>query len=244
MLSYAGFLFDLCFLRFIMYNMQFFNAHCHNFVPTPHVTGAIVNATQESEWGGVLTQQSNAAHIALGVHPWNIDSVTDGWTARLMQILVENLSVMVGECGLDGLRPDMDTQIGIFISQLKIAAELKRTIHIHCVRAWNEMMRLIKSENLPPVIVMHAFSGAPAIMTQMPENVFYSFSPAILDVNHKRVRESVVVCPENRILIESDDMPASVLPDVAATVAELRGTNVERMAEILFNNAQRIITNG
>lgn len=244
MLSYAGFLFDLCFLRFIMYNMQFFNAHCHNFVPTPHVTGAIVNATNEPEWGRVLTQQSNVAHIALGVHPWNIDSVTDGWTARLRQVLFENPSAMVGECGLDGLRPDMDTQIGIFISQLKIAAELKRTIHIHCVRAWNEMMRLIKSENLPPVIVMHAFAGPSEIMTQMPENVFYSFSPAILDVNHKRVRESVVVCPENRILIESDDMPASVLPDVAATVAELRGTNVERMAEILFNNAQRIITNG
>ncbi|MFQ6739153.1 MAG: TatD family hydrolase, partial [Alphaproteobacteria bacterium] len=106
------------------------------------------------------------------------------------------------------------------------------------------IVRILNSETLPPVIVMHAFSGSPEIMPQMPENIFYSFSPAILDVNHKRMRTSAAKCPENRILIESDDMPASVLPNVAAAVAEIRGVDVQTMAQILLNNSQGVFING
>ena len=224
--------------------MKFFNAHCHEFTPTPDVVGAVVNATNESEWGRVLALQSDVVHVALGVHPWNIDSISDGWVARLRQILVNNPRVMVGECGLDAMHPEMDAQINVFVSQIRVAAGLKRPIHIHCVQAWNEIVRILNSETLPPVIVMHAFSGTPEIISQMPENVFYSFSPAVLDVNHKRMRASVAKCPANRILIESDDMSASVLPNVAAGVAEIRGVNVQNMAQILLDNSQGVFING
>lgn len=224
--------------------MKFFNAHCHEFTPTQDVVGTVVNATNESEWGRVLALQSDVVSVALGVHPWNIDSISDGWIARLRQILVDNPCVMVGECGLDGMRPDMGGQIAVFLAQLQIAAELRRPIHIHCVRAWGEIVQILNSETLPPVIVMHAFSGTPEIMAQVPENVFYSFSPAVLDVNHKRMRASVAKCPENRILIESDDMSASVLPNVAAGVAEIRGVDVQNMAQILLDNSQGVFING
>lgn len=224
--------------------MKFFDAHCHKFTPTADVVGAIVNATNESEWNNLLASANDTVRVAIGVHPWNVDSVTDGWSDRMRDKLIKNPFAMVGECGLDGSRTDSELQFDVFLSQLRIAAALGRTIHVHCVRAWDQITRVFSSEILPPVIVMHAFSGSPEIIKQMPENVFYSFSPAILNVNHKHARASAMVCPADKILIESDDMLQSVLPDVARAVAEIRGVDPECMGQILLNNSQRIITNG
>ena len=189
---------------------KFFDAHCHLFdCNLPDNIGAIVNATNPADWGAVIKCVNKSASVfgAIGVHPWNVADLADGWDAQLRDLLVANPDIMVGEIGLDKHKPDMELQLDVFARQLEIAAELGRGVHVHCVGAWDKMFALFKAHKskMPPFMLFHRFSGNGVDVARLiaDYNVYFSF---------RDVRDVINEVPRARFLIETDsDNPAQIV---------------------------------
>lgn len=195
---------------------KYFDAHCHiiNQTPIPKSIGAICNATTQSDWQSVIDQSARQTNIwgAIGIHPWYIDNIKNTWARDLKKVLIDNPELMIGECGIDKNKNNLDKQIEIFQTHLAIAHELRRGIHVHCVGAWDVMMRILKQNQkcLPPFIMFHKYSGNPADIDRLSNeyNAYFSYH---VNASARRVQAT----PKDKILIETDsDSPQNIAEHV------------------------------
>lgn len=192
------------------------------------VSRGVVNATCEADWDAV--DALAAAHpdmiaTAYGIHPWRASSATDGWENRLRQRLASQPQASIGECGLDRWveTPDISTQLPVFIAHLRLAAALHRPLTIHCIKAWEPLVRELKRIPPPAGFLMHAFNGSiETARLLLPMGACFSFSGYFLHERKSATREVFRQLPLERILLETD-APDMAPPDDALPPA-LRGT--------------------
>ena len=199
--------------------MAYFDAHLH-LVPDDVILRAVtkdvrtffVNATGPKDWHLVLEQSSRLLGVypCLGIHPWFIHDVPPLWEQELKKLLKENPIAMIGEIGLDGTRPDMDKQMDIFFHQMKIADEMGRAAHIHCVKAWPQMLEIL-GQFKGVQILMHRFSGDEVLVQKL------RFMNAYFSVMNANV---LSVIPDNRVLVETDAPDGLKSPEEIPTLVE------------------------
>ena len=255
---YGAFFIVFAFSYLVFYDlrMKYIDAHCHILTDAQmrdavlHGVGRfIVNATRPADWDAVVDlARCDDVYGAVGVHPWFVSELRDGWDGMLINALGANPNLMVGEIGLDKNRPDMELQESVFCRQLQIACDLNRVAHIHCVGVWGRMIDILRGVELPPAMVFHAFSGAPELVPELVEmNAYFSFGVSVADSTRARLRAAVAVVPSSRILVESDapdmEMPATV-PTTVAEIARIRGANAGQLAETIYNNTMVAINGG
>lgn len=230
---------------------KYIDAHCHigNGVTDSSVAAFFCNSVSESDWADILSvSEQNAAVLpCLGIHPWRVDDVTSGWDARLYDTLAKHQRAMVGEIGLDKLRPNYDAQMDVFMRQMQIANELRRVVHIHCVRAWGDILTGMKKE--VPAIVLHGFTGTRDMMMQLlrRDNIYFSFGRAVCDTRRARLAAAVRDAPLSRILIESDgDMcnSGAVLGRVVNRIAEIKHISPDDLSGSIYNNSIQVAQDG
>ena len=206
----------------------------------------IVNATRPADWDAVVDLSRRAdVHGAIGVHPWFVLELRDGWDGDLVNALGAGPNLMVGEIGLDKNHPDLELQESVFCRQLQIACDMRRVAHIHCVGAWGKMMDVLRAVDLPPAMVFHAFSGATDLVPELMEmNACFSFGVSVMDAARARLRAVVATVPSSRILVESDDAAPDTIPNTVAEIARIRGESVEQLAEVIYNNTMGLLNDG
>lgn len=185
-------------------------------------------------------------HPAIGLHPWYWEHAMAGWADRMRQILVENPHLMVGEIGLDNARLDIRVQAKVFRAQYMMASELGRTVHVHCVHAWNLLQKICSTIPLPPAIVVHRFTASQeflvALRKRFDNRIYYSFR----DINNERMNKLMQAVPASRLLVESDDFaprPDKIMA-LLSQIAYARGCSISQISEIIYNNTLRVISNG
>ncbi len=234
--------------------VKIIDSHCHlpktesfsdvfSCVQNKGVVGCVLNAVNESDWNQIANIASENKDVcgAIGIHPWESDSVSNDWDSNMDILLRNNPNLIVGEIGLDKTRDNFDAQKAVFIRALEIAIKYKRTINIHCVHAWDEILQIFKSykKDLPKIVV-HSFDGTQNAL-DFDADLYFSYSPNIANPKFKRVVESVVRVPKNKILVESDS--ESLLPTITAanSVLSLRD---DITADDIYNNAMGVFYNG
>ena len=238
----------------MLYIMQYIDAHFHKNVGfdmaaarAMGLRAMICNGTNEEDWGDVLDIVRDGAYGAIGLHPWYVAAAQPGWDARLTDILTAHPELMVGEIGLDKNRDDLDAQESAFAVQVAIATKLRRPMQIHCVGAWDRLMRVLDGagRDVPPII-FHAFGGSVDTMNALAKHydTYFSFSADVENPARVRARKCVAAAPEDRILTETDNGDFIKLPRVVAAIAEMRGTTPDHIAGIVYNNLQRILNYG
>lgn len=233
---------------------KYIDAHCHigNGRADPSVAGFICNSVDASQWADILalSEKNSAVVPCLGVHPWCAGNVAPDWDTRLSDAMATHPKCMVGEIGLDKLHPHYDAQISVFTRCMQIATAQHRAVHIHCVHAWNDMIRILSDKKFSvPAIVLHGFTAGTEIMAHLArlDNVYFSFGCAVCDTRRARLATTVHDTPLTRILIESDgDMCESgaVLRDVARRIAEIKDMDADKLSRIIYDNTIRVIQNG
>ena len=236
--------------------MKYIDAHCHILTESQMrdavargVGQFVMNATRPADWNAILElSQRDDVYGAIGVHPWYVSELSDGWDYALINALGANPKLMVGEIGLDKNRPNFEAQENVFCRELQIACDMGRVAHIHCVGAWGKMMDILRAVELPPAMVFHCFSGACELVRELTEmGAYFSFGVEICDEKHIRARDAVANVPMSRILVESD-APDVAMPDtIPATVAEIariRSIDSEQLAETIYNNTMVVINGG
>ena len=236
--------------------MKYIDAHCHILSESQMraavacgVGRFVINATRPADWAAVVEMSHrNNVYGAVGVHPWFVSELSDGWDAGLVNQLIANPNLMVGEIGLDKNRPDFEAQESVFCRQLQIAHDLGRVAHIHCVGAWGAMIDILRGCNLPPAMAFHCFSGTPEQVRELMDmNAYFSFGANIADTRYAKMRATVSVVPMSRILVESDAPDVGVpctIPDTVAEIARIRGTDAEQLAQIIYTNTTGVINGG
>lgn len=224
------------------------------------VCAVVSCGTQETDWVDVLDLAKEDPGIVpmLGLHPWYVTLALPGWAQRLGDALVRS-GAGVGECGLDFAveEGDPSAQEMAFRSQLRLARELDLPLSIHCRKAWERLLSIVKEEGLPAAGAMvHSFGGSAEMAVELQKIGFHlSFSCVIANPAQRKAAKVLPAVRPDRLLLESDapDLPPRHLegwnpdapnepaqvPLVAEAAARLRGESLERTLELAFANSQQ-----
>ena len=234
--------------------LEYIDSHCHidneksfsdAFVRAQQsgVVGCVLNSCSESDWHTIVQLARSYENVcgAIGVHPWYLDSVTKNMESDLDALLSDNPNLIVGEIGLDKMRDNFSFQEKNFVRQLEIAIKYKRVVNLHCVRAWDVVLKILKSyrDELPKIVV-HSFDGTQNAI-DFDADLYFSYSPDVANTNYKRVRESVRKVPKDKILVESDSKNYADVITAARGVLDLRDdiTSID-----VFDNSMGVFFNG
>jgi TatD DNase family protein len=193
-----------------------------------------------------------------GIHPHRASEFGTAAALRLATLLAEADVVAVGETGLDyhydnGPR---EVQQDVFAWHLAQSADTGKPVIVHAREADADAARLIA--DAPPGVtgVLHSFASQPELLDAgLAKGFCVSFS-GMITFRNWTASWAVERVPEDRLLVETDapflapvpyrgkrNEPAFVAA-TAAKLAELRGTTVERIAEITSENAKRLFKLG
>ena len=187
-----------------------------------------------------------AAHegvwATVGLHPHDAKEGVD----TIVELLGEPGVVAVGECGLDYHYDNSprEVQRDAFAAQIALANAHDLALVIHTREAWDDTFDILRAEGVPARTVFHCFSGGRDEAARCLDlGAFLSFSGIITFPKAPEVREAAVLCPIERLLVETDapyltpvphrgkpNQPAYV-PLVGAAIAAVKGVDVEAVAE-------------
>lgn len=207
-------------------------------------------------WDGIasLAQEQEGVFPAFGIHPQAADRAGDDALARLATLA--DTAVAVGEIGLDHLLPHVSrpVQERVFREQLRIAVAAGLPVMIHCRRAFEPLLRIIREEGVARVGgVMHAFSGSVEIAREcIGLGLLISVAGTVTYANAVRPVAVTREIPLEHLLLETDapDMtpePLRGTPNepaflalTARRLADLKGVAPEQVARITSANAARL----
>ena len=160
----------------------------------------------------------------------------------------------VGEIGLDyHYSPETrDAQRRLFAEQLEEARRRDLPVVIHTREAAEDTIALLRE--IPSRGIIHCFTGSPDEAKAYLDLGFYvSISGIVTFRAADNVRESALVVPDDRILIETDSPFLAPVPlrgrrnepafirHTCEFLARLRGVPAEDFAELTFANAESVL---
>lgn len=132
---------------------------------------------------------TGAVHLSAGIHPYHI--LTEWEINKSLQQLdmlcTQQHIQFVGECGLDRLKgSDLQLQAKTFIKQIDLAEQYHKPLIIHCVRAFDVLIRIEKQHRIKVPAIIHGFHKSPEMALQLYDHGFMlSFGQAILRTESK-----------------------------------------------------------
>ena len=160
-----------------------------------------------------------------------------------------------GEIGLDyHYSPETRReQTGLFAAQLEEARRRNLPVVVHTREAADDTLAILREVQSRGVI--HCFTGSPEEARSYLDLGFYiSISGIVTFRAADNVRETALVVPDDRILVETDSpflapVPMRGKPNEPAFVAytceflaKLRGMSPDDFAELTFANAERMLS--
>ena len=196
------------------------------------------------------------AYPMIGLHP---EEVKADWKEQLAELRKMQISdfIAIGEIGLDYYwsREFEHEQLEAFEEQVKWAIETRLPLMIHCRKAQNEMVHLLrKYQKDLPGGVFHCFTG-----NQKEAEELLSFDNFVLGIGgvstfkSSHLREDLpAVVPMNRIVLETDSPYMAPVPfrgkrnesafvvEVLKTLAKAYGVSDEEFAKQTNETVERV----
>lgn len=164
---------------------------------------------------------------SVGIHPWEAHRFSPEWEAWLREAATAPNVAAIGEAGIDRFRGEatIKEQERVFLLQAELAESLGKPLIIHCVRAWEETLRLHRL--LHPVKsrwIIHGFRGKPALARQLTD------AGLSLSIGEKFNPGVIAAVPSSQLFIETDESPLPI-----AEIASRASLPVRDIAPVLLN---------
>jgi len=218
-------------------------------------------ATRESEWDDVIgiAERETDVWATVGIHPHEADQHAHIDTAKLVSRAQHPRVVGIGETGLDYYydHSDRGRQQISFRAHIAAARDTGLPIIVHTRDAEDETAAILRDEMgkgaYPGVI--HCFTASDAFANIALElGLYISISGIVTFKNARDLQETAARVPIDRLLIETDAPFLAPVPhrgktgepafvaDTARFLADLRGIDVETLAEATSANFHRLFT--
>ena len=147
-------------------------------------------------------------------------------------------TVAIGEIGLDfACDVNRDTQERVFRAQLAQAEKRNLPVILHCVRAFEPIMKILAEYRLRAVI-FHGFIGsAQQAKRAIDAGHYLSFGPNAF--RSPKTIAALQSTPENRLFTETDDS-GEAIENVYLQIANARNISTEKLKEIINENYNKI----
>ncbi|MGR5118592.1 TatD family hydrolase [Vibrio astriarenae] len=215
----------------------------------------LIPAIGEENWQRLelLSAHHNEIDWALGCHPYflnqNSTKQVDNLIAYYHQTSVRPIAI--GECGLDALvSTEMGFQQQILQQHIQVANELGLPVLLHCCKAYNDLLRILKQFPIHNGGVLHGFSGSyQQAMQLLEKGILIGVGGVITYPRANKTRNSIRQLPLEGILLETDapDMPLNHfqgqpnhpkrLPVILSTLSELKQIEKQTIARKIWQNS-------
>lgn len=177
---------------------------------------------------------------SVGIHPWKADSVL---VSDVIDVLVKSINeqtLAIGECGLDGMKgPAIPVQSPIFEQHILLSEEIKLPLIIHCVKAWNELHALRKKYNPVQPWIFHGFLKYGILHQVVRSGMMISLGTGI--IHHPKREEIVQHIPDHQLLLETDDVQIEI-KQVYEGVAALKKISLHDLKNQVNTNFKNTFT--
>lgn len=186
---------------------MYYNIHTHHLSDLDR--GDVVSIYNYLTFNNLSIQLSavlpSAVSLSAGIHPWYVDK--DNMEKQIFILNSELKSrkgiVALGECGLDKNTSNMRIQEKAFIEQIKLSETFRLPLIIHCVKAWEELLRIHKQSKPQMPWILHGYRGGIQQTLQLLKFPFY-FSIGYF------FSDAVSVIPYSRLFLETDEKCLSI----------------------------------
>lgn len=201
-----------------------------------------------------LAKKYDFIYAAVGVHPHEVENMTEADIETLKKYAEYEKVVAIGEIGLDyyyDFSP-REKQRYWFAKQLDLAAELDMSVSIHSRDAAQETFDIIKNSAVRKGVI-HAYSGSVEMARDYIDMGFYiGVGGVVTFKNAKKLIDVVSFVPMERILLETDSPYLSPVPVrgtvnnsqnlkyVADKISEIKQISAKKVCEITSQNAKGI----
>ena len=210
-----------------------------------------------SEKGKELAEKYPSVYFMTGCHPSDSNGFCDEELERISVLTSHEKCLAVGEIGLDYYwKPfDKDKQKETFIRQIELANDSKLPICIHSRDATLDTLTILKENKnkLSNGVVFHCFSGSVETAREVLDlGCYISFAGPLTFKNSRYTVEVAKFVPEDMCLTETDSPYLAPHPlrgtvnspknvsIIAAFLANVKGMEVERLAERVMKNAKTL----
>ncbi len=201
-----------------------------------------------------LAEKYDFIYASVGVHPHDVEEMTDADLDTLTNMSKHEKVVAIGEIGLDYYYDNSprELQRKWFRAQMELANKLNLPVIIHSRDAMGDTLEILK-ECPVKAGVLHCYSGSIESAKEILKLGYYiSFAGPVTFKNAKGLTEAAKYVPLDKILIETDCPYLAPEPyrgkrnsslyvsEVAKKIAELKGITVEEVAKVTMENAKRV----
>lgn len=246
---------------------EWIDSHCHvHDERTPDGASAAVAAAAAAGVSAMITvgcdratslaaievaAEHEAVYATVGLHPHDAVNGVD----TIVDLLDTPGIVAVGEAGLDYFydHSPRETQRQAFAEQIQIALERDLALVIHSRDAWDDTFAVLRDVGIPRRTVFHCFTGGPdEARSALDLGASLSFSGIVTFPRAPEVQAAAVLCPSDRLLVETDSPYLAPVPHRGATnrpawvvhvgafVADLRDEPVEEVAAATATNTRAL----
>ena len=205
-----------------------------------------------------LASKYDNVYAALGIHPEELDDMTDENLAWIKANANHPKVVAIGEIGLDYYwmkEEDQRAKQRIwFEKQMDLAKELNLPVIIHSREAAEDTLNTIKRYNTQNVKgIVHCYSYSKEIAAEYVKMGWYiGVGGVVTFKNSKKLVETVAAIPLESIVLETDcpymapvphrgERNSSIfLSHIAEKIAEIKGVSVKEVEEITYENALKV----
>lgn len=192
----------------------------------------------------IHTHRPAAGETALrtaGIHPWLAEGCDAADAAALREALGAELDTAqaIGETGLDfACTADRTAQERLLRAHAELAEQMRLPLVIHCVRAFEPVMKILGEYALPRVL-FHGFIGS-AEQARRAVGRGYWLSFGVRSLRSPRTVEAMRTVPLERLFIETDDDDITIA-EVCRMAAATLGIEAEALAVQVNENFKRFI---
>ncbi len=218
-----------------------------------------VGASMQSSRASVaLAERYPGVYAAVGVHPSDVGELDEAAVSGLKEMAAHPKVAAIGEIGLDYYwekDPAVQRRQRMwFARQMELARTLQLPAIIHSRDAAADTVQVMEdahAEEIPGVV--HCFSYSPELAKEFIRMGYYiGVGGVVTFKNAKKLKETVVQIPLERILLETDAPylapephrgkrnESGFLKFVAREIAALKGVSYEEVEKVTRNNAERL----
>ncbi|MCD4791601.1 MAG: TatD family hydrolase [Bacteroidales bacterium] len=208
--------------------MQFIDIHTHS---GKNDYFSIINLFPEE-----VNKIEKDKYYSLGLHPWEISNVNiDKQLSIIKEYADVNNIIAIGEIGLDKYKDAFELQHNVFLKQIQIAEEHNKPVIVHCVKAYSELLSVLKEKRLSIPVIIHRYSGNKTVAEQLMKfGCYLSFGHELFNTKSK-VQRVFNTIPVEHLFLETDDSDKDI-KQIYQKASEIKNLEIEILIKAINTN--------